>query len=88
MEPSELSMPETHLFAANVLVLVKVLGAVANILDRCVGARAKRGVGGTASKVGGGILSSSEVLSPMHMYREHASSASRLNVRESAFKTM
>ena len=34
----------------------KVLGAVANILERCVGARAKRGVGGTASKVGGFCL--------------------------------
>lgn len=46
-----LSRHETDLFMAPLFVLVKVLGAVANILDRCVGARAKRGVGGTASKV-------------------------------------
>ncbi|CAM9748794.1 unnamed protein product [Hapterophycus canaliculatus] len=32
------------------LEMGQVLGAVANILDRCVGARAKRGVGGAASK--------------------------------------
>ncbi|CAN0111432.1 unnamed protein product [Ectocarpus sp. 4 AP-2014] len=32
------------------LEMGQVLGAVANILDRCVGARAKRGVGGATSK--------------------------------------
>ncbi|CAN0556158.1 unnamed protein product, partial [Ectocarpus sp. 12 AP-2014] len=32
------------------LEMGQVLGAVANILDRCVGARAKRGVGGGTSK--------------------------------------
>lgn len=43
----------TSVSMACIAFVSKVLGAVANILDRCVGARAKRGVGGTASKVGG-----------------------------------